>query len=108
MFNCINDVFKAAYTLTDVLKKKFSKEKVVDDIAFKMFAFDYDLHELAFGKKMSADGGTMPFDELLNHMRKQTADFMINVIITDAGFSVDKRKVKEFIKDIIRQRHLRT
>ena len=65
-----------------------------------MFAFDHDLHELDFGKKMSADGGTMSFDDLLNHMRQHTADFMINVIITDAGFSVDKRKVKEFIKDI--------
>lgn len=96
----INDVFKAAYTLCDVIKKKFGKESVVDDIAFKMHAFDYDMHELAFGKKMSADGGTMDFGSILEYIKDHTQDYMINVIITDAQFSIDRNKVTKFIKDI--------
>lgn len=100
MSNSITDVFKAAYTICDSLKKQFGKEKVVDEVTFKMYAFDDTMHELKFGNTISADGGTMNFDRILGFISKNTKEFLVNIIITDAGFSIDTNEVAKFIKDI--------
>lgn len=96
----IKNVFKAAYTISDILKKQFSKEKVVDEISFKMHAFDYSMHELKWGNTISADGGTMDFDRILEYIKDHTHDYLINIIITDAQFNINKDEVDKFIKDI--------
>ena len=100
MGGCIDNVFKAAYTICEALKRQFSKEKVVSDIEFKMFAFDDYLHTIKFGQSMSASGGTMAFHELLSHIIKHTKEFLINVIITDAGFEVNEAEITKFLKEL--------
>ena len=98
MATCIEDVFKATYRLADAIKKQFSREKVVGATEFDMYAFDDKLMRLDFGNKANADGGTMSFDSLLDHINQNSKDFLINVIITDAGFSgIDESAVKKFI-----------
>ena len=96
----IDNVFKASYTISESLKKQFSKEKVVDEVSFKMYCFDTEMKEIPFGKKCSVGGGTMGFHQILKFIKDKTNDFLINVIITDAQFSIDKTEVKNFIKDI--------
>ena len=96
----IKNVFKAAYTIAEALKKQFSKEKVVDTVSFKMYAFDYGMHELKWGNTISADGGTMDFDRILEYIKDHTNDFLINIIITDAQFNINESEVDKFIKDI--------
>lgn len=100
MGGSIDNVFKAAYTISEALKKQFSKEKVVDEVTFKMHCFDYNMHEIKWGEKMSANGGTMPFHEILSYIGKHTNEYLINVIITDAEFDINEAEVKKFIKDI--------
>jgi len=100
MQNCINDVWKATYLLCEALGKQFKKEKVVDKVEFKMHAFDYSMHELKYGSKMSADGGTMNFDTILSYINNHTKDFLINVILTDAGFTVNENEIKKFMKEL--------
>ena len=100
MSSSIDNVFKAAYVISESLKKMFSREKVVDEVTFKMHAFDYSMHELKWGSRMRADGGTMSFHEILNYIGKHTNDYLINVIITDAEFDINESEVKKFIKDI--------
>ena len=100
MDNCINDVFTAAYTICESLKKQFGKEKVVDEVTFKMHAFDTEMHTIKFGNNMAAGGGTMDFDRILEYINKNTKEYLINVIITDAGFSINETETEKFIKNI--------
>ena len=50
---------------------------------------------------MTANGGTMEFDKLVEYIQKNTNECLINVIVTDAGFSeINDNKVNKFLKDI--------
>ena len=101
MSNSIDNVFKAVFYIADALKKYFGKEKVVNDTIFESYAFDTVLHKLQFGKKMSASGGTLSFNKLLDHINENTKDFLINVIVTDAQFSdIDTSTIKGMLKEI--------
>ena len=101
MGNSINNVFKAVFYIADALKKYFGKEKIVNDTIFESYAFDTVLHKLQFGKKMNASGGTLSFNELLDYINKNTKEFLINVIITDAQFSgIDTSTVENLLKEI--------
>ena len=101
MGNDINNVFKAVYTISEALKKQFSKEKVVKNIKFRIFAWDNRIQELEFGKKCQVDGGTMPFEQLLGHINDLTKDYMINIIITDGEFSgINENEVIRFVKGL--------
>lgn len=101
MGNSIDNVFKAVFYIADALKKYFGKDKVVNDTIFESYAFDTSLHKLQFGKKMSASGGTLSFNKLLDHINENTKDFLINVIVTDAQFSdIDTSTIKGMLKEI--------
>lgn len=100
MGNSIDNVFKALYFIAEALKKQFGKEKVVSDVDFKVYAFDMNIQEIQYGKKCQANGGTMAFHQLLDNIVKRTKDYMINVILTDAGFDVVPSEVEKFLKDI--------
>ena len=100
MGGSIDNVFKACYTICESLKKQFSKEAVVDDVVFKIFAFDMNIKEIPYGKKAMADGGTCDFSDIFDYIKNETNTFLINIIITDAASSVDKNKVKKLINDI--------
>lgn len=100
MGGCIDDVFKACHTIADALKKRFKQEKVIDKQVFKSWAFDMQMHELPWGKTIRADGGTMDFDKILDYINRHTKDFLINIIITDAEFSVPTQQVKDLLKSI--------
>jgi hypothetical protein len=101
MGSSIDNVFDACYTIAEALQKQFSKEKVVDDISFKVFAFDTGFQEIKYGKRVRSAGGTMPFHSLLEGIKKRTDDHLINIIITDAQFdSINESEVNKFIDDI--------
>ena len=101
MSNDIDNAFDALYIIVESLKKQFGKDKVVEDITAKIFAFDMDFTEIKFGKKCSANGGTMSFDNLLDGIMEKTNDCMINVVITDAGFGgVDESKISKLLDEL--------
>lgn len=100
MGGCIKEVFDACYIICESIKKKFKKESVVDNIEFKIYAFDHEMKELKYGNRCDARGGTMGFHEILGFMNKNTENFMINVIITDADFSIEQNEVDKFMKNI--------
>ena len=98
MDGSIKDVYNAVYRLADAMKKQFSREQVVKGIDFDIYAFDTSIVKVKFGNSTKADGGTMSFDDLLGHIDDKSKDYMINVIITDAGFGgIDESKVEKFI-----------
>ena len=99
MSGCIDDVWNAVYRISEALVKQFKKEKVVEDVSFQMHAFDYQMHKLAYGKRMSADGGTMDFENIVEYINENTGDFLINVIITDAQFNINSSKFEKEIKN---------
>lgn len=100
MINCINDVFEACYQISEQLRQKFSKEPLVENVGYRLFTFNKKMTEIKFGKKVTADGGTMDFDEILDFMLKNTDNFLINIIITDADFRVPASEVNKMIKNI--------
>ena len=97
--NAIQHVWDATYTICEALKKQFKKEKIVDEITFKLFAFEYDIREIPYGKRSSDGGGTMPFDKLFKEIATTTKDNLINIIITDGESSINSKEVNELLKD---------
>ena len=100
MGHCIKEVFKACYTISEALKKKFKKEQVVDKVEFKVYAFDDYMTEIKYGNQCNAGGGTMSFDRILDFIDKNTEDFLINIIITDAEFNINENEVDKLMKNI--------
>lgn len=98
MGGCINQVFEAAFKISEALKQRFRKDKLVKSTDFRTFVFNDYMKEIKFGQTASAAGCTMSFDEILEFISKNTKTMLINIIITDADFSVDEAKVKEFLK----------
>lgn len=96
----IKRVFDACYKIAEALKKRFGKEQLIKNIDFKVFAFNLEMTEIKFGNRISASGGTMDFDKILNFIDKNTDNYLINIIITDAGFSVNKTEVDKLLKTI--------
>lgn len=100
MGSALNTVFDATYVICDALKKRYRKEKVVDDIIFKILAFDDGIDEIKFGNKTSLGGGTMSMSELLKEIQNHTNNYLINVVITDGFFTINDSQVKKFIEDV--------
>ena len=98
MGGCINQVFEAAFKISEALKQRFRKDKLVKSTDFRTFVFNDYMKEIKFGQTASAAGCTMSFDEILEFISKNTKNMLINIIITDADFSVNESKVKEFLK----------
>jgi len=96
----IEEVFKACYVICEALKKDFGRNKVVDDVTFKIFGFDTQLYPIEYGKKMSAGGCTMSFDELFDHIEKNTKEFLINIIITDAESPCDRSTATKTLDEL--------
>ena len=100
MGSALKTVFDGAYVICDALKKRYRKEKVVDDIIFKILAFDDQIDEIKFGNKASLGGGTMSMSNLLKSIQRYTNNYLINVVITDGYFNINDSEVKKFIEDV--------
>ena len=96
---CIDQVFEAAFKISEALKQRFRKDKLVKSTDFRTFVFNTSMKEIKFGQKTYASGGTMGLDEILNFINKNTKNVLINIIITDAGFNVNETEIKKFLKD---------
>ena len=95
---CIDKVFEAAFKISEALKQRFRKDKLVKSTDFRTFVFNTYMNEIKFGQTTYASGGTMSFDQILDFISKNTKNVLINIIITDAGFSVNESEVKNFLK----------
>lgn len=100
MGSALDTVFDACYVICEALKKRYRKEKVVEDIMFKVLAFDDNITEVKFGKKTSLGGGTMSMSELLKSIQHYSNNYLINVVITDGYFDINDSEVKKFIEDV--------
>ena len=95
---CIDKVFEAAFKISEALKQRFRKDKLVKSTDFRTFVFNTHMDEIKFGQTTSASGGTMGLDEILAFINKNTKNVLINIIITDAGFAVNENEIKNFLK----------
>ena len=95
---CIDKVFEAAFKISEALKQRFRKDKLVKSTDFRTFVFNTHMDEIKFGQTTSASGGTMGLDEILAFINKNTKNVLINIIITDAGFTVNESEIKNFLK----------
>ena len=95
---CIDDVFKAAIKISEALNQRFRKDKLVKSIDFRTFVFNTRMDEIKFGQTTYASGGTMGLDQILEFINKNTKNVLINIIITDAGFTVNEKEIKNFLK----------
>ena len=96
----IDQVFSLAYQISDKIQRNYSHEKVVGDIGFKYYAFDDYMKEIKRGQKAPANGGTMSLQNLLGYVEKQTKEYLINIILTDAEFSIDRSAVVKLVKSM--------
>ena len=98
MESSIDKVFEAAFKISEALKQRFRKDKLVKSTDFRTFVFNTHMDEIRFGQTTSASGGTMGLDEILAFINKNTKNVLINIIITDAGFAVNENEIKNFLK----------
>lgn len=83
----IEHVWKATYVICDSLKQMFAREKCVEDIEFKLIAFDTGFDEIKFGNRCNAGGGTCRFSDLLAYMNEHTKEYLVTIVISDGEFS---------------------
>lgn len=100
MSGCITNVFDSYDTIAAAVTKLCKGNSIVSGIKYKTFVFDESIAEIPFGKRCHASGGTCDFDDILKYIDKHTKDILINCIITDAEFGINKTEVKKFIKDL--------
>ena len=98
MESSIDKVFEAAFKISEALKQRFRKDKLVKSTDFRTFVFNTHMDEIRFGQTTSASGGTMGLDQILEFINKNTKNVLINIIITDAGFAVNENEIKNFLK----------
>ena len=98
MESSIDKVFEAAFKISEALKQRFRKDKLVKSTDFRTFVFNTHMDEIRFGQTTSASGGTMGLDQILEFINKNTKNVLINIIITDAGFTVNENEIKNFLK----------
>ena len=98
MESSIDKVFEAAFKISEALKQRFRKDKLVKSTDFRTFVFNTHMDEIRFGQTTSASGGTMGLDQILAFINKNTKNVLINIIITDAGFTVNENEIKNFLK----------
>ena len=98
MESSIDKVFEAAFKISEALKQRFRKDKLVKSTDFRTFVFNTHMDEIRFGQTTSASGGTMGLDQILAFINKNTKNVLIKIIITDAGFTVNESEIKNFLK----------
>lgn len=97
----IQNTVSTMYSICDALKKAFSREKVVDEIAFKIFSFDDYITEIPFGKNFGANNaGNVEFSVILEYIKEHTKDYLINIIITDAYYDINEKNTQKFLDQI--------
>ena len=100
MYGCIDEVWNALYAVTAEVTKRFKSEKLIKKLNHHIFAFNTTIYPITYGDKMRADGGNVDLEELMDEMkRKNPADTMINIILTDAQWPINKTEVIKFVED---------
>lgn len=99
MSGCINNVFSACFSIAEGIKKRFKGEKLIESLMFSSHVFNDDAKEITFGSRCNVDGGTMPFHKLLKYINSHKEHTLINIIITDAEFEVNKSEIKRFLDE---------
>ena len=101
MSGCLDKVFSAAKAIGDALTKHFRKDPLIDKTEYRQWVFDDYIKELPWGKTCQPAGGTMAFERLLKEVEKNSKTYLVNVIITDAGFSgININDVKQFLENM--------
>lgn len=101
MSGVLDDVVNALYTICESLKSIWGRDKVIDEISFKIFTFSDTFKEVKYGGHPKPEGGTPTFEEISNYVLEQTSDCMINIILTDGEFGgVNEGKVLDDIKEL--------
>lgn len=83
----LENATKAIYRISEGLKKHFTKDKIVEDVVFKLVAWDTNFYDVKWGNKIHPKGGTMSLEDLVEGVIDKSADYLINIIITDGEFS---------------------
>ena len=105
MGGCIDNVFDSAIAIGEALKKNFGREAsssngAISEFDFKTFLFNDSIHPIEWGKRYGASGGTLPFDGIVDYIKKNTNDYLINVIITDAEFDIKRDVVMGMLNEV--------
>ena len=99
MGSSIDNALNLTYAVADKIAKIYGRDPVIAGTAFKYFVFDTSLTEIKYKKMVHASGGTFGFEELLRNIKEKGANAMVNMVITDAGFS-GIGDLSSFFKDV--------
>ena len=96
----VDRCFDLANQLAEKEMKAYRDDKVVGEVGCRFFAFNDFISDVPKGQTLSSSGGTMPLSKLIDYISKNTADDLINIIITDAEFNIEKSAITKLMKDM--------
>ena len=96
----VKNASATTFNISKSIQRIYDREPLVDEIKSDFYAWDTVVEKIKFGQVPKAYGGTMNIDELFGEIEKISKDYMVNVIITDGGFSVDQAVATKFLKSL--------
>ena len=83
--------FEAAYTIGELLKKAFIRDRNVNKVLPEVWAFNTSLKKCDWGEIPQTYGERLGLDELLENIKNESAHSLVNIVITDGEFLVDDK-----------------
>lgn len=99
MASCIDQVIDATYSLATEIDRDFHKSPYISDITSDFYVFNEDITKIKFGQRVEAEGGNISLGELVEIMDKNYGNYLISIIITDAGFSSGEAELIKYLKE---------
>ena len=90
-----------AYSICSDMERQYDRDPVVEEVKSDFYAFDDNVYDIKFKEYPNPDGGTLSMSNLFKFIEKKSKNYLINVIITDGGFSgINESEVLKFVGSI--------
>ena len=99
MHSTIDRASNAMYSIAQDIKKRWFSDKIIGEMDFRFFAFDTKMHELKVGEIPTAYNDNMDLADILEFIATRPKKDLINIIITDGHYPVNKSQMNSYFKD---------
>lgn len=96
----VRSATESCYTLCENIKKKYSSQRNVGKMSFKIFAWDTGIYPVKYGNFFNCSGSTMPMWQLIEVIEEHTNDCLVNIVLTDGEFDTTEEQVKKALDKV--------
>lgn len=90
-----------AYSICSDMERQYDRDPVVEEVKSDFYAFDDNAYSIKFKEYPRPNGGTLEMSDLFRFIEKKSKNYLVNIIITDGGFSgINESEVLKFVGSI--------